>query len=461
MKKRNNSFVSTPMDVILVGSGNQNLKLADNLLTGGGNAVNIANGQLGVVNLDEYDQGGFGLWDFLDGGGDVHSEVKKIKIIQGTANSTQLTNVNPFGVNAPAFYQSGVLRWGKVNRLVTTKPALREYDIQCLTGFTAPTEAVVYTLTTTVQSHKRDIAYTPQKRDQVVVTGVVPVGTTNDLEYLLDTLGGKANLQSLFTIGTKPFVIFGVDYDGGGGGTTIGGMANGDSVNFQTYGGITYAVTMTTSMIKSFYDAVQIDANLSTATIEVLNLDSPGANGNIDCLLVMSYEEPDAFAFDDSKTKCSRVTASIDLTLTCQLHYNFATEGEGYGSVWKLKWHDRNAAFIHALHRVGHDYDITNEKLPCAIDEDTFYTSTIIEFWGEENLLTQDEYSPHTVTILLAAAISDDTLDVDNGPYVWATTQTNTVTDLNNVFENFFTDNASDIGGVDFEGEATPAAPFV
>lgn len=458
MNFRQSKNVQAAVESILVGSGNQ--AMASGSLFSTTNSLNIAANQIGGLNL--HDAASIAKYNFL--GTEAATDVSAIQLVQGTSNSSNLRAVNAYKVNEPAYLKSGVINAHKVLKVTTKLPQIPQYAMHYSTGFTAPVEGTVYQLIVNLESQKRDIAFSSRKVDQVVETASVPVGTTNDLAYWLRRVVSKLNFNSQEVTGNRPFVAFGVN-NGGGGGTVLGTLTAGTSFNYMIHNGVTYSYTADTTFINSLNKAIAANAALATATVEVIDTGSLDTAG-VDSVLVVGFDEPRMLAYDETMLEKVRIEVATDLGRTSSETVSKPVDTSSSGRIWQMQWARRVAPWIHSLqnhnmtgYHFHHQFDSSNIPSPVNIDE-AYYTSTTIEFLGEDDAITGPHQHPQMVHILLAASITNPAAAATVA-YVIATTDAATVTSLNTNLGAWLSSASNAYNRIGYGGDATQAAPFV
>lgn len=444
-------------EIIMVGSGDQNLVVTGVYKTSG-NTVNLASGQFGVLSAD---RSGTIAPDAYLAASTTANDVSAIKVVCGTPNSTNLKNVSAFGVNAPAALKTPVIHADQIVSVVTKKPVLPAYQAIVDHTFTAPTAEVVYESVLTLQSMKRDISFSWFKRDQTVNAAVsVPTGTVAPTDYLLQNLVEKLNLESQYVTGSKPFVVLGLDY-GGSGGTDLGTIAPGDTINFLTYNGVTYSITADATLVNTFRKAIATDASLATAEIVTVDTTGAGAAETVDRIMTIGLNEADAIVFDEFMQEKVRAEVAIDLAHTRQV-VSTLEEDSSSAKFWNVHWR-KNAAFnAHSMLPVGHTYDlkVTDQYNPISQTPTDVYTATTITYYSKEDTLTKSNRQPNKLTILLPGEYSAPSAAA-NAANVGQTADSGTVTSIDAVL-GFWLDSASDLyGRIQFLQDASNANPFV
>jgi len=415
-----NNRHQSPERQMLVGTGNQ--ALITGALNNTGNSVRIGAGQLGIIPYD----GGTGS-TFITAG-DLSADVPAVQVLLGSGNSSNTGNVSPMGHTEPAYYKSAPIFADQIISVGTYRYVPAKHSLTLMNGFSAtPTVGDEYRLGITLESELRDIEFTHSKRDQHVV-GAIAQNKTSDRDFLLQTLVEKINVKSEYLGGNLPFIALGIDY-GGGAGTAIGGISAGDSVDFITYGGITYSFTATTEMVASFTDAIADTAALSTATIEVVNTSTAGASDKVDAILFLGLDEARFAAFDDSLSTKVTVKAFSDLEPTTNSLVCGPQDEVHHGRQYSRIWEKEIAPTIFDMTTVGHDYQLKTSDLTNPVSTTQAYTATVLQYWAKNETSRLDRMA-HELTILLPAGISNASADANTG-YTIATTASTTVTQLN------------------------------
>ena len=452
---RRNKNVYSPMEQILVATGNQALATATASLVGSGSALNILSGQLGILSADHKGSETFGK--FITAGRTA-LQVASVQVVQGTPKSGSINTVNAYGVGDPAFVASAIIDADKVNYVATYKYIPGKHAIKRVQVST-PVVSTEYTAFINLRSHRgdRDFGKMP---DTLIASIVTPSTAPTDIKDLvLQTLAYKFNLQASFTNGNRPIAVLGMKRSGSGSGVNIGGLTAGTSVPVVVVNGVTYSLTFTTEMIASLQDAIVIDAGLATADIELIDLSTAGAAAKIDELLVIGLDEPRALAFDNiNQTKVAvRWSTKTGLTSTVT-SLSEPADTVNDGANWQLRYNERRGvtAFTLQNHPFNEYFISPTDYVDTAVN----YTATIIEFYGNESTISGEMKSPKTVVILLPCAISNPTADAST-PYTIATTATTTVTALNASLGAWLSSASDEYSRIQYLGSATKAAPFV
>lgn len=464
-KLRNNRHAQTPRTHVLVGTGNQAVKVSGALNTTG-NTVNLANGQLGFLSTGH--DSSVAANNFIPDG-TLSAATPEVAIVQGTANSGNLSNVSTFGINAKAYESCTPIYADEVVRVRTDLYTVPTLSMQFLNSFKTIEVGEQYKAYVNLESRLRDIEYSKQKRDQRAVNSTAKDFSTaaRNLDYVLQDIAVKLNSQSILAGGTRPFMVLGIDTGGDSSGTALGTIAEGNVLDIATIGGITYSYTATKEFVASLTAAIADTAALSTDELVTVNMANAGADAvtnQIDALLVVGLNEQEAVAYDDNFEYKVTATMAGDVladTVT-DLKDTFVSkpvDAQLSGKFLRRYWEKEVSPFIYDLTYVSHPYDVNTNTLGInPFDADAIYTRTIIEYFTitPEN----GERIAQAVEIYLPAAFSSESADADTG-YTIATSATTTVTDLNDSVGAWLEDASDKYNKIEYQGAATKAAPFV
>lgn len=457
MAKRFNRTVQTPQETILVAEGNQ--ALATGAFLAGANALNIASGQYGVLSADQ--DGVTAANNFITAGQNT-AQVKKVKVVRGTPYSSDLRLPNVFGIGTKAYLDSPVIDPKGIVSVYTTLPEIAQYSMVKHTGLTAPTVSTDYQMTILLESITKDIEWAPQKRLTITGHATTPAtAPTNITDWLLQHLAVDINQRSILTNGVgEQFMVLGL---GTAGGTAIGALTAGTSINVELNGGVQYTYTATTPFIKALQQAVVDGTLLATDHIMNLNLATAGAGANVTGLLVVALEERPAVIYDEETRNIVHIKSSgINISNTTTT----VTKGKdwvGTGKQWQFRWKKRAGMKYYFENWYKCDGAGSIETAPSYITgtDAQLYTSTIITFNKTEAHTTEFEQTiPHTLVFLLPASIDNPSADVAT-PYTVSTDATTTVTQLNASLGVWLAHAATEWTNHKYLGNATSAAPFV
>ena len=462
-----------PMETFLVGTKTTTATAGDTLAVGG-NSFPIEDGELGIVSADPNSSKAPGT--FLTAG-DTATTVKAVQIVQGTPNSSNLANVNPFGVGHKAIVKSGIIRKDKVRSIATYHYELPQYSIWYLTGLSGITANTRYYLNITMEGERIDTTHGMNReviREVIKTDATLP---TNAADFVLQNLGLNVNKLSKYLnlntgfAGTKPIIAFGVKSDGTNDADDINDIATttgitGSSLsskNFAQYtrNGTTHQCEYTPDMtfVNSLNKAIGHTSALGTAKLVSLGSVTPGSAATIDGLLIVAFRETPIAAYDDIKEQSIRLAVNFGSefgtkqpTFTLN-HVCKPFEGANSGRQLDLRYKDRAAQMIFNLQNWpvdGRPYPVPESY----IDVNKNYMATIVEYYDQDNSISGEHESVGQVVMLLEATVSNPTaaagtaFDVDT---VVATTT------LEGVIGAWLRSNS----GVDYKGTATSSAIFL
>lgn len=474
MRRTNRTQI--PQTSILVGDGNQSL-VASGAPTVG-NAMNIANLQLGVLSADP--SGTVAAGRYIPAG-TTAANVRSIQVAQGTPFSATPQLASPFGHTHKPIVKSVALRAGFIRSVATYKYELPRYDLVYITGLSGLAVSTRYTLNVTIEGRRTDISH-GHNREVLSVTVETPaVAPTNIADWVLQNIILEYNRlysrnvadqgQQIFN-GSVPTIALGIKTSGGSG-TTIGTLTRNTAafnVSRYTVGGSTvqhtYAPDVT--MINSLHTAIGEVAGLSTATIENVGAVTPGSAATIDGALLVLFHEPLLAVYDDVASVTGRLRVGFGLnevgegtppTFT-QTRVADAFNGANTGRLARLYYEQRSRQRVFSLQNYvqNNEYPLLP---PSYLDDDNNYTLTIIDHYdtGDVALGANTENTAQTV-IALTASVADLDQDADTG-FTVATDDSTTVSSLNATLGAWLASAANAFHPIEYKGQATSGTPFV
>lgn len=455
--KRFNRTVQTPQETILVASGNQALRTGAFL--SGGTALTISDGQLGILSRDL--NGTITPNNFISAGTNT-TQVKSISVVRGTPYSSNLKAQSPFGIGTLSHLKSSDINAKEIISVDTTLPEIIQYSTVKLSSFTAPTASTDYQLSILLESHTKDVQYAPQKRNTQVQSVTTPAtAPTSITDWLLQNLAVKMNRKSILVSGVGyEFVVLGL---GTSGGTQVGPIAVGTVIPIEVDGGITVNYTATYGFVKALQKMVTDGNILTTDHIVTMDLSTAGTAATVTSLLVVGLEESPALIYDEVNRNIVHVkSAGVDIACTTT-RTSEGREWVGTGKQWQFRWKKRAGMKYYFENWYKMDGVGSVETAPSYITatESQLYTSTIITYNKAENHTTEfTQTVPHTLVILLPAAISNPTATAAD-TYAVATTATTTVTQLNASLGAWLLHAQTSWNNHIYLNAATAAAPFV
>lgn len=301
----------------LVAAGNQSFASTNGIYDTAGD-TGVADGQLAVISWDEsashLDKGDFltATNDIAGTGPNPVSEISKIKIVQGTAYSADYSglNANSAVYNEGALVMSQVLdgtqKFEFVGVASTTgrRSAFVASNVTSGTTSFNPGDDTVYTMSVSFHSSRRDKIFGTRSTDAAHLSVLTPTFADLGLatkaakvDWLIQNLVFEAalrsrsvNLSTNPTIGSKPFIAFAIDIDGGGTGTAISAVTAGTPFNFITRNGTTYSYTPDAEFVATLTQAVANSDLLVTSEIGVVDLSTAGSQAH-DMILIVALDE--------------------------------------------------------------------------------------------------------------------------------------------------------------------------
>lgn len=472
MSKRTNKL-SIP--VIMNVTGDQ--ALATGTLVGSGSALNVLNGQLGVLSWDY--TGTKPLGTFIASTDDA-TEVRAIKLITGTPASTNTQLADVWEVGDKGYLESGVIRADKIRSVSIRKARYGRYGGFLATGFDAPSDDVEYKAYVRLLSVRNDRTF---GRNDDVLSVVVPardftaLGTVSPKDYVLKNVVTEINGYSKLIRGSREVVAFGVKIAGGTG-TTIGTIAPGTNVPFQTINGTTYSITADEAFVTALAKLNADSATLTgTSSIVNVNVATAGTVADVDAIIVLGLPAKRAAYYDNiEQTQTNaEVTfgggfADVDSpkpTITKM----WAEESINTGVKLRIQSRDRYLLTVHTKQNHPHGEWFAEGK--DYINESKLYTTLSIDYYDTENPLTTEVTSPKNVTLLFPCeklstftpTVTNVTTEIaaGNAPITMTTSNdagtgtasVNTVTSVTGILIAWLNSAKTNYGGVDYIADSS------
>jgi hypothetical protein len=418
MKKTN----KLPMEQILVITGDQALPTGN--FNTSGTAINLANGQIGVMSFD-INSTVRPLGQYLVDGDDS-TEVQAIKLVQGTGTSsnTQLSDI--WEVGEKSHVESGIIRNDRIRSVMTKLPRFATLGAQAATNFDTPKDLGVYNAFLSLGSTRFEKEYGVTNSNSMYadapVVNFTAEGTVSPLDFILTNMVSDFNSQSKAVTsnthrGNQPFVVFGVKLAGGAG-QALGTITPATQITFQTVNGVNQILTSSVELVQTLARLVQDSALTVTSTIEVVDITTAGAAAKIDALIVVGLPQSLAAYYDDVEQRMvfPRINfggdfiAETDPTVVTA----YPSEGTGHSRKWNIQ--NRKRAQLNVHTKQNHpDDDWFSEGVSYINLAKAFYTSYIIEYYDTESTLTQQVQSPKRTTLLFRGEpLSSFTVTVTN-----------------------------------------------
>jgi hypothetical protein len=462
-----------PMETFLVGTVTGSV--ASGNMAAAGNSLPISNGQLGIVSVDPDSTVPPGT--FITAG-DTSSVVRAVEIVQGTPNSSNLSNVNAFGIGHKALVRSGIIRKDKIRSIATYKYELPQYSVWYLTGVSGLATSTRYYVNLTMEGERID---TTHGMNREVIREVVKTPSTafgsNALaaDFVLQNLGLSINKLSKFVnpntgfAGTKPIIAFGVKSDAVGEADDIGDITTTSGITTAllaskafaryTVAGTTHTCEYTPDIefVNSLNKAIGSVPAIGTAKIIELGSVTPGTAATIDGLLIVALRETPIAAYDDVKEQSIRLDVNFGSEFgTTQPTYTLnhvckPFEGTNSGRQLDLRYKDRAAQMIFNLQ----NWPVDGKPYPVPesyINPATNYQVTVIEYYDTDNKIVNDTESVAFLYICVPVTIASTTVKAEVG----FTINTTTISGLEESVGVWLRSNA----GIEYKGQADSTTVF-
>lgn len=458
------------MEVILVGTGDQAVKATGNLV-GTSTALGIANGQLGILSAD-HNSTVRAYNDFLQAG-DTAAQVSKIKVVQGTPASADITTADDgFQAGHRSRVESGVIHANQIRSISSMTCKVPTYSTDIVHTVPAPKDNSLYAAYIKLSSVVNDRDF-GDNQEVVYVNYATPdytaLATVDPTDHLLQNFVFNMQKQSKlvrvpntpYGYGSKDFIAFGLNIAGTVGGTVIGTIVAGDVIPIIQCGTQVINYVATTAFVNTVNQWIACDTITAATTIEVIDISTAGEAAVVDSFAIMGLDTAQALAYDDIEQVKTRVGINLAECFLLDLPVvdccvKWPSEGTGQGRKWYIQWKERARMNIFTP-EIFPSGDFIIEP-PSYIDTTLDYTSYIIDYWDFEETMTRNQNTQKRLIILLPCAITAPGADAATG-YTTATTATTTVANLNSILGAWL---GSITGNVpEYLAEATAATPFV
>ena len=448
---------SKPMqEYFLVATGNQSMRTSG-AAYGTGSAMNLTNGQLGVIRPE--------LGTYIDGTNDaVSNGVLKIQILQGTSKSANTSSVVGWtGLETPECVKSPIIPANSILQVTTKLPVVGTYGSLAYTSLSAPTADTSYSLNVKLRSVRKDKTFGGNVEQ--LSSNYVSGSTAPTAAVVLSNLITKLNQYSLANnmipphkyMGNRRHVVaFGIDTDGSGSGQAIGTLTTGNTINVMTDGTNTMTLTVTKEMVQTI--KAWIDSTPYAATAEIVNVSTASTgSSDVDSIIVMGLDHVEAVAYDDVaqvRVDVSGTTLTWPDGTYTETTLSSPIETSGTGRAYKIQFQDR--AFGQKGNEQLAGFTDTIIRPYSAIDETLSYTATAIDFLQEEYINNDLSHQNVRVWILLPATDDSGSATGADG-ITTSTSASTTVTALNTILGAWLLSNDK----FTINGDASSSALFV
>jgi len=397
MKRTHKPF----QEYFLVATRNQALRDSGSILASG-SSVNLTNGQLGAVDSSTQ--------AYLTGG-ETKSTNPKVYFVQGTGKSADFSTLSGWHLEEQAFIRTPDIAADTIMSFTTKLPVVGTHSAVMLSGTSSPVEATRYAVNLKFRSVRKDRTY-GGNLDQFTVDYVAPAspstsGVLGNLVYNINKLSKLNNMVPLYSrLAAKKHVLaLAIDLDGAGGGTALGTLAVGSTVNVGTDGTNTMTITITKDLLQTIYRGITDTALLTTSTIVNVNPSTVGA-GAVDALIVLGLDHEESLAFDDINQVKTTVEATYNgFTTYTDTKVCDAREWQGTGREYRIWYDERAYAQSGSQQLTGFADELI---LPTNyIVESSLYTASIIDIQNVDQVDTGDGIIQQTRIWILLPATDD------------------------------------------------------
>lgn len=339
-----------------------------------GNDININDGQLGVISWDDTSHLPKGTFlsatnNNAGDGANTKSDVRAIKLIQGTANSADISVFGAVdaGYLQPPYVESLVIDSdnkitfvGKAAATPLRSAFVIGEDIAQTDSFPNPADSTEYILRVAFEGTRHDKWYGTRNTDQIDVTVTTPTFASLGLstqatktDWLVQQLVYNANLQSRQVkissspyVGNKPFIAFALDLNGGGTGTALSAISAGVPFNFMTRNSVTYSYTPDAAFVATIAQVIANSDVTSSTEIGVVDLSTAGAQAH-DMILIVALDSTTAVVEDRERRNKVRLRVGLNEALyqagnlTYLIEASKPFDGQGQGRYYAIQYKDR------------------------------------------------------------------------------------------------------------------------
>jgi len=438
-------------EYFLVAKGNQALAAnGDALFTG--NAINLADGQIGVLDVKTN--------KFINAGSPTLTSNPAIKLLSGTPTSADFSKNYGWHI-------------GEVKPFLETPTIDASHEVQSFTASLTPVQSnsAVYidgvstpevSTATAIKNYAVNILFRSVRKDRdygnnidkLIASYDTPTAANtvfndynaaNKKSFVLAKLISRINAQSKLNnlqpqwanIAAKKHVIaLGINLDGTATGTqTIAGITSTSSINVMTTTNGTLTIKSNAGIVQALHNFIQkklvVTGTAAYPLAEIVNVNVDTSNdAKIDGILLIALDHDTAVAYDDIYA----VKPTIDVTVGGFTTYytttvSSAIEPGGSGRLFKIAFDERAFAQYGNHQLTGFADELI--KTPSYIDETKSYSAYIIDLYNKDEKFDDSIHHQTRIWILLETTLNTSTATADAG-IVPAITATTTVTDLTN-----------------------------
>ncbi len=444
---------SKPNEVFIV-AGDTQTAFPTGALFSTSNAVNLTDGYISAISVDPYSlvrTNGNHLQNT-----DTYPAVRKIKVVQGTPASANITQISAFNYGNPAVVASDIIEGDKIRSVAAKLPNYGKRNALMVSSIAAVEDETLYSLSLVIRGSRKQRDYGQLLDDREYASFTTPNYTTlgytateaksHMLHNLLTNLAFYSREYRDMNTGyrgNKEFIVFGVNLAGGGGitGQAVGSIANGTSFNWLKINGATQAYTADYAFVQTIGDAIANSVLTTSSEIVPLDVTAPITSTNIiDTFLVVALDEQKAIAFSDIPTKRVVLTLNVGdgfrTTLPTLEEASRRVEALNTGEWLYTQW--RNNAMLRPF--TAQNYPLIGYYVepPYYFSKEAtaLYTVTTIRFYGQTDMPNSSQAYEKSVSMLFPATATNSTDDAGTilgTGYTYATTNSTLVADCETI----------------------------
>lgn len=409
-----------PVESILVAKSNAAVLAAGtNLINASTGVVNLADGQLAVI-----DSSGRGTNTLMEAiaPGDTTADSPVIRIVQGTANSSNVPVSIKFPLAARPYEQSGDII-GRNVYAYRGKAYAAPYSSAWVVGAATAASSgqlniednAEYILRLAIRGERIQEFYTSShggvgKNFSFVSPSYSTAGLTSNVDHLVQNLAYILNRQSKQfnfsgpSFGANlPIIALAVDASGGSG-VAITSVAGTSVPVVVTPSGLTKTLTLTADHVATLANLVTAGNVPNTATIELIDLSTAGA-GTADQLIILALDED--LAYEDRKVNVKNrlvvgLGGAFDSATVLNSEDSNMFEGSGTSRQMNIMWKNTAGQRKYSPYR---GFEVLKIEVPSPIVDGAKYDAYIIEAYEDHQLsLTGVSNSPQKTIILVPTA---------------------------------------------------------
>lgn len=383
--------------------------------------ANILDGQIGIV-CDTHTSSTRAYNEYINTTDDA-VKVDEIRVVQGTPNSADISQVAPLPYGDKEAIKSFKIQ-AKNGILFTAKVAKASSNDAWVIGADgAGTISAVsdsdYKLNLQFLSKRNDRDFSISGNENLTISYSTPdyttLATAEPLDHLVQNLVYNAdlnsyslryNMPSFVRRGNKNFVAFAINFDGASG-TKLGNIQPGVSFPVLVSNGQTVSFIPDVDFVETVKNIIANGSSYGVdagTTIELVDLSSAGTADKAQGILLVSLDHKLAAAHDEIPQVKVRLNVGLEYGFngvnTTKVNLSKPYEGEGKGRVWQLEYNNR--ARLNVFTQQNRQWGEYFLEVPSYIDATKNYTAYILEHKEEYSVAySHDSEYFHRLIILV------------------------------------------------------------